>query len=44
MPYKVVGKNVLVKKNGKWRVKYRHSSHAKAVAQKKALYANVKDA
>ena len=42
MPYKVVGKTVQVKKDGKWKKLKTHTSAAKAKAHKTALQMNVK--
>lgn len=37
MPYKVVGKNVMHKKGGSWKVKQRCESHEKALAALRLL-------
>lgn len=39
MPYKLSqdGKAVMIKRNGRWVVLHRHSSHAKALAQLRAI-------
>ena len=42
MPYKSIGKNVYVKRKGKWVLLKEHSSSAKARNHAKALNANVK--
>jgi len=42
MPYKVKGRNVLVKKGKKWMVLKKHPTKAKAIAHLKALEINVR--
>ena len=42
MPYKLMGKNVMVQKAGKWTVLKRHATRAKALAHFRALKINVK--
>ena len=41
MPYKVVGKSVMVQKGGKWHVLHTHENHAKALKHLAALEINV---
>ena len=44
MPYRVEGNRVLVERNGRWVVAYVHRNHAQALAQLRALSANVPEA
>lgn len=44
MPYRLRGSNVEVLRDGRWRTAYRHTSRRKALAQLRALYANVPEA
>lgn len=42
MPYKLMGKTILVQRNGKWVALKTHTSREKAMAHFRALKANVK--